>query len=77
MEEVKFKGLYAVKVGNMWVNKNYSDYELKDTPKSLVGIKEALLMADKTGGDIYQFNPTQLTEEQLGTLRLATEASNE
>lgn len=77
MEDTKINGIYAVKVGKLWVHSSYSDYELKTTPKSLVSIKEALVVADKTGGVIYQFTPTQLTAEQLDTLKLASEASNE
>lgn len=77
MENTEIKGIYAVKVGQLWVRENYGSFELNETPKSLVGIKDALKAASKTGGDIYQFTPTALTEEQIETLRLASEASNE
>lgn len=77
MENTEIKGIYAVKVGQLWVREYCGSYELNETPKSLVGIKEALKASAKTGGDIYQFTPTALTQEQIDTLRLASEAANE
>lgn len=77
MEETKINGIYAVKVGKLWARNNYSEVELFPTPKSLVGFKEAIELAEKTGGTIYQFTPEALDEEQIATLKLAAEAANE
>lgn len=77
MEETEISGIYAVKVGKLWVVKEYDGYNLKDTPKSLVGFKEALTAAEETGGIIYQFTPAPLIDEQLETLKLAAKVNNE
>lgn len=77
MEDTKINGIYAVKVGKLWACKNYSDIELLTTPKSLVGFKDAIDLAEKTDGTIFQFTPEPLDEEQIATLKLAAEAANE
>lgn len=77
MENTEINGIYAVKVGKLWARKNYSEIELFTTPKSLVGFKEAIEIAEETDGTIVQFTPEPLDEKQIATLKLAAEAANE
>ena len=76
-EEIKVEGAYAVRVGKMWVNKNYSTPELVDAPKSLISFKEAKSLADKTGGEIFIFKPEKLDEKRLEDMKMAVQNSGE
>lgn len=72
MENIKVECNFAVKVGKMWVVDGYN-LELKDRPKSLLDFKNAHKIAEKTGGRIVMFKPTELSDEELANLKLATD----
>ena len=77
MENIKIEGNFAVKVGNMWAKQDYNEIALKDEPVSLLGFKEAYKMAEKTGGQVVMFKPTELPDEELANLKLAAEIGGE
>lgn len=77
MEEIKFSGNFAVKIGDMWVRKAYDRIELKDCPKSLVPFTEALALSKKTGGKVVMFKPVEVSEEKIEELKMAAELKNE
>jgi len=76
-EEIKVEGAYAVRVGKMWVNKNYSTPELVDRPRSLLSFEEACKLAYKTGGEIFVFKPEKLDEKRLEDMKMTVQNSGE
>lgn len=76
-ETIKVDGNFAVKVGKMWVSKQYSDVELKEQPNSLISFKEAYELREKTGGSIFMFKPIELDLAEIENLKLAAEITKE
>ena len=68
---IDVKGNFAVRVGNMWAQKDYSEIKLKEQPNQLDTFKNAYKLAEKTGGRIVMFKPQELTDDQLTELKLA------
>ena len=75
--EIKVDGNFAVKVGKMWVRKQYSDIDLKEQPTSLISFKEAYELKEKTGGSIFMFKPIELDLAEIENLKLAAEITKE
>lgn len=76
-ETIDVKGNFAVRVGNMWAQKDYSDIKLKEQPNQLDTFKNAYKLAEKTGGRIVVFKPQELTDEQIADLKMAATNDNE
>lgn len=69
--EISVNGNFAVRVGKMWATKSYSDINLNDQPNSLYSFKKAYELAEKVGGSVVVFKPTELSAEQIAELKLA------
>lgn len=71
MEDIKLNGNFAVKVGNLWVKKDYNEYSLSEQPKSLVEFKAAYDIANKVGGKVFMFKPVEIDDEKIEDLKMA------
>jgi hypothetical protein len=75
--EISVNGNFAVRVGKMWATKDYNSINLDDQPNSLYSFKKAYELADKVGGRVVIFKPTELSDEQLAELKLAAADGND
>lgn len=75
-EGINVNGNFAVMVGKMWASDGYSEVSLNKNPKSLMSFKDAYNLSEKTGGKIVMFKPTELTDDQLVDLKLASTGQN-
>lgn len=75
--EISVNGNFAVRVGKMWATEEYKSISLNEQPDALYSFKKAFALADRVGGKIVMFKPTELSEEQLAELKLAAADGND
>ena len=74
--EISVNGNFAVKVGKMWAYESYENIKLDKQPCALYTFKKAFALAEKIGGNVYIFKPTEIDEEKLAELKLAAAEEN-
>ena len=69
MEKINLNNKFAVKVGKLWVDASYSNYELTEEWRNLYDLKTALKVQENVGGTIYAFPLVELDDKKLEELK--------
>lgn len=77
MENIKVNGNFAVKVGNMWAKRGYSEVNLTKQPAALTDFKQAYTLSKEIGGKVYMFKPSEISDEEMENLILASNAEGD
>lgn len=69
MEKISLDNKFAVKVGKLWVDARFSNYELTTELKDIYSFKKALEVQENTGGSIHTFIPSEINADDLEALK--------